>query len=212
MRAELLLAAASSAVLAGLAAYARRRLMWEREARRILSFWFEGDLDELYASRWFVPSGSPAQRSLDGKIREDFGPLLAWAARGGLEGCSTTPRTALALILLLDQLSRHVHREERAQLASTDAAALGVCEALLARGWEKELTSPELVFALMPLRHQPSLARLQRVLAVVDDRIAVEEGNAKLLAKFRRHTQLRLLHLQGEGDPQDILQKEVGAE
>ena len=34
------------------------------------------------------------------------------------------------------------------------------------------------------------------------------EADARLLARFGRHTRLRLLHLQGQGDPHDILERE----
>ena len=66
---------------------------------------------------------------------------------------------------VLDQFARHVHRDApRERLAATDTAALDCCERLLARGWAARLSVPELVFALMPLRHSATVPRLERVL------------------------------------------------
>jgi len=106
----------------------------------------------------------------------------------------------VCLILVLDQFSRHVHRHRRSdpqQQAACDAQALEVCEQLLSQGWERRLSVAEHVFALFPLRHSPSVARLQRALAQVDARCVVEETHGQLLSRFRRATLRRLQDLQG---------------
>lgn len=46
--------------------------------------------------------------------------------------------------------------------------ALAVTERILARGWDKTYAVEELVFALMPLRHSPTVDRLRRVLDITD--------------------------------------------
>lgn len=74
---------------------------------RVLSYWFDGDLSELLSTRWFVQPDSGAQRALDAHIARVFGPLLRRAERGELCSWEQTPRGRLALILLLDQFSRH---------------------------------------------------------------------------------------------------------
>ena len=179
------------------------------EQESVLRFWFDGDLDSLYTTRWFVQVGSQAQTALDAEVVERFGALLQRAEAGELDHwADESPRAAVALTVLLDQISRHVHRAERRLIEANDARALPVCEALLARGWDTALPTAELVFALMPLRHQPTEARLQEVMARSRPRLARSEEDGRLLAKFMRATNLRLQHLQGQGDPDDILERE----
>jgi uncharacterized protein (DUF924 family) len=91
----------------------------------VLDYWFAGDLETAYETKWFVQAGSAAQLALDADIRTRFGELLASAERGELDGAwSRTPQAALALIVLLDQLSRHVHRGDAAAVAANDVRAL----------------------------------------------------------------------------------------
>jgi tRNA(Ile)-lysidine synthetase-like protein len=207
------LAAAAATTVAGFAAYryyGYRRAAAMRALEEVLEFWFDPtkSADELYEERWFVAANSQVQAALDEEVRKRFGSLLTDAA-GMRHRAPMTPRTVLALIILLDQLSRHAHRGERAAIDANDVAALQLARTLLARGWDASLSTAELVFALMPLRHQPSEERLQEVLDRTSPRLAACEEGARLLQRFRRHTQLRLLHLQGSrGDPDDILERE----
>jgi tRNA(Ile)-lysidine synthase TilS/MesJ len=106
-----------------------------------------------------------------------------------------------ALILLLDQFPRHIHRGDRKSIEATDRRALEQCEELVKRGWHRRLTLPELVFALMPLRHSPTPERLRTVLSALDERAAVCAAETALLEKFRGATQTRLLHLEGAAGP-----------
>ena len=176
----------------------------------VLEFWLDPTLEdeELYHQRWFVAAGSAAQSALDAEIRTRFGRLLADAECGRV-GVPSSARTCLAMIVLLDQLSRHAHRSDRARVDANDVLALRLTRDLLARGWDASLSAVQLVFALMPLRHQPTEARLQEVLEITAPRLAECESGTRLLQRFRKHTHTRLLHLEGkQGDPDDILEKE----
>ena len=174
----------------------------------VLDYWFGGDVSTLYDSRWFVPSGSASQRALDAEIRTRFGDILARAQRGELDAAwCASPHSLLALIVLLDQLSRHVHRADEKAVHANDGHALRLTRKLLARGWDASLSASQLVFALMPLRHQPTEERLREVLERTAPRLDENEASVQLLQRFRRHTKLRLLHLEGRGDPQDILER-----
>lgn len=75
------------------------------------------------------------------------------------------PAAPAAALQVLDQFGRHIKRgQPRESLASSDARALRCSEAVVARGWGFRLSVPEHVFALMPMRHTPTLARLDAVL------------------------------------------------
>ena len=206
MRVELV-GAGLFAVCATLAWRLRAKRAVARWQDEVLAYWFDGPSDLLYDSKWFVPAGSSAQASLDAEVRMRFGELLVRAERGLLEGWRTNQRGMLALIVLLDQLSRHVHRGDRARVEANDACALRLTQELTSRGMDTALGPAELVFALMPLRHTPTVERLQEVLQRTASCVESCENGARLLSRFRKHTELRLLHLEGKGDPQDILER-----
>ena len=205
-----LLIASATASLAGCCAYYRRRAHYIAALEQVLDFWFDPtkSSDDLYDQKWFVAANSQAQAALDEEVRKRFGSLLADASSIRLFVPSTA-RTTLALIVLLDQLSRHAFRSDRDRVESNDKLAIQLTQKLLAQGWEATLSTAELVFALMPLRHQPNEARLRDVLDRTAPALASCESGARLLQRFRKHTHLRLLHLEGkQGDPDDILERE----
>jgi len=208
-------AACGAAVAAGTIILAQR---WSRRRcedaedaafEGVLRFWFEGDgTSDLYATRWFVPPGSAALHRLDEEVRARFGATLGRAERGELDHWAASARGCLALVLLLDQLSRHAHRGDGGAVLANDARALVLAERLLARGWHTQLRAAELVFALMPLRHSPTAERLEQAMDLTGAALRTREAEAATLARFRRATELRLQHLQGDGDPHDILERD----
>lgn len=94
----------------------------------VLAFWFEPrptTEGELMASvrRWFM--GGPA---MDAEVTERFGS----AVEGGLEDWMERAEGRLALILLLDQLTRNVYRDQPRMYAG-DARAQQIALASFAR-------------------------------------------------------------------------------
>lgn len=143
----------------------------DSSARAVLEYWFEDTVanDAAVAARmpwWFGGEGDPAARDAD--CRERFGALLGEASRGALDAWTGTPRGRLALILVLDQLPRNVHRGRAAAFA-TDARALAVTRAGLALGHDRELAPVERLFFYMPLQH-------------AEDRDAQDESVARFAA------------------------------
>jgi uncharacterized protein (DUF924 family) len=130
----------------------------------ILSFWI-GDAGEsperaeARLPRWY--GGGPA---LDEEIRTRFGTLADEAARGGHRDWQTAAHGSLALVILLDQFPRNLHRG-RAEAFACDAAALETTEAALARGQERALDVVERGFLLTPFMHSEDAAAQTRGLA-----------------------------------------------
>ncbi len=69
----------------------------------------------------------------------------------------TDPRTALAAVLLFDQLPRNLHRGTP-QAFATDPLARAITHGVLQRGWDKALTPRERQFLAMPLMHSEDIA------------------------------------------------------
>lgn len=172
----------------------------------VVDYWFGGDERAKYRSKWF-PSGSPdAEQRVDKEVTDLFGQALEEALAGRLNGWrevggdDLTP--TVALIVLVDQFSRHVYRfrdllPEAPERARADALGLQLSEELMTRpGWDERLPMSQLVFCLMPLRHSSSVERLDRVAEVIERRQVQLEWNTELLERFRKQTTRRLQHLQ----------------
>ena len=111
----------------------------------LLEFWL-GDAaerpEELSRRKkiWFL-----GDAAFDLELRRRFSDLAAAAASGDYQSWREAPRSALALLLLLDQLPRNIHRDSPASYAQ-DARALELAEEMLAKGFDKELEAIERFF------------------------------------------------------------------
>jgi len=131
----------------------------------VLSFWF-GDLDEdgvpqpEIVERWFRP---PA--GFDEEVSAHFGDVIADAIAGRLDGWAAAPRGRLALILLLDQLTRNVYRGSARAFAG-DAAAVALTLGALDAGEDRALRPIERSFLCLSLMHAEDLPHQDRCVAV----------------------------------------------
>ncbi len=122
------------------------------QAGEIVDFWFSDAAKAL----WFKPTPE-----FDALLRERYAPLMRAAHAGELHDWADTPRGALALIILLDQLPRNVHRGEPASFAS-DAAALAVARQALAAGFDAQVDEEQRPFFYMPFMHSEQLVDQER--------------------------------------------------
>ena len=128
----------------------------------VLDAWFgderDGRRDLPRRKRWFRGG-----RALDAALRERFGATIEAAGRGELDRWRESPDGTLALIVLLDQFPRHVHRGTAAAFAH-DARALDLAAEGIARGHLARLPLVQAVFHVMPYAHDESLASQRRAL------------------------------------------------
>ena len=132
----------------------------------VLEFWFErpATTSEEYGRkirRWYM--GGPA---LDTQIRERFGALVERALAGELEDWAQTTRGRLALILLLDQFTRSIYRDDPRSYAG-DAKAQALSVEALDRGLDHELSIEERHFLMMPLMHAEDLSLQERAIVTI---------------------------------------------
>ena len=129
--------------------------MQDEAIRRILDFWFSAaELDapqiDSRMERWF--STDPAG---DQRIREEFSGLLEEALQGRLDHWAATTEGRLALILLLDQFCRNIHRGTARAFAG-DKRALKLCVEGSMNNEYRSLSPIQRVFFFMPLQHAES--------------------------------------------------------
>lgn len=127
-------------------------------AEDILDFWFA----EPNAAHWFDVSPS-----FDARIRERFGDAAATAAKGTLDDWVATPTGWLALLLLLDQFPRNLHRGD-ARAWAQDVKAQRVALSGLARGDDRKLPPLQRVFAYLALEHAEDAVLQQRSVALFE--------------------------------------------
>jgi len=79
------------------------------------------------------------------------------AKAGVLDHWAATPPGTLALLILLDQLSRNLHRGS-AEAFAGDPKALGLARAAVSRGDDRALAPFERMFLYLPFEHAEDLA------------------------------------------------------
>lgn len=132
------------------------------EIEQVLDFWFgqcapDGSLDLAKKKMWFGDG-----RKHDAAIRERFGALHERAGRGELDQeWAETPAGRIALIVLLDQFSRHIHRDTPAAFAH-DPAAQKLAVAGIDQGVDHQLIPAQRAFFFLPLEHSEDI-ELQRL-------------------------------------------------
>jgi uncharacterized protein (DUF924 family) len=122
-----------------------------------MDFWF-GPVDARGPARlaWFRKDPK-----FDAEIRARFEDVHRAAAAGELEAWRASPEPMLALVVVLDQFSRNLHRDD-ARAFAQDAHALECAREALARGDDLALLPVQRQFLYMPFEHSEELADQDR--------------------------------------------------
>lgn len=152
------------------------------DPQAILDFWF----DEIKPAQWWKKD--PA---FDQLIARRFGHWLEAARTGALDSWAETARGALALVIVLDQFSRNIYRNQALAFAA-DEQALVVATAAIDAGLDAQLNQPQKQFLYMPFMHSESLAVHQRAMALFsaldgDDSAAFERRHMEIIERFGRY-------------------------
>ncbi len=144
----------------------------------IHEFWF-GELDDtgMCASErnplWF---GSSAEN--DARCREQFHDLVEQAVGGGLESWEDRDDGLIALVLLLDQMTRNIYRGSAAAF-SGDERALDLAQRTISSGHYQRLPAIHQVFLYMPLEHNED-PEVQEECVTLFEELAVVTGNEQI--------------------------------
>jgi uncharacterized protein (DUF924 family) len=125
----------------------------DESAVEIVRFWREAG-----PSKWF--GGGAA---FDDQCRETCLDLHMAAARGELGGWEKWPESALALVLLLDQIPRNVFRGS-AHAYATDPMAHAVAGRAIGHGFDRQVEAPLRTFFYLPFMHSEAMLDQQRAL------------------------------------------------
>ena len=157
---------------------------------QVLEFWFGGESRRGKArAKWFSKDDE-----FDAQMRERFGELHAKAARRELEGWRASPEPMLALVLLLDQFSRNLHRGD-ARAFAQDPHARECARQALERGDDLGFLPVERQFLYMPFEHSEDLAMQDRAVELftalaaqtgVDSPLPWAEKHRDVIRRFGR--------------------------
>ena len=137
--------------------------------QEVLDFWFGEIIDEWTTTDrhalWFG-----ARAADDELIRAHFGEAMEQAVAGGMTAWEQKPMDTLALIILLDQMTRVIGRGRAAAFAG-DKRALSLCLAGISGGFARQLPMVAQMFFYLPLEHSELLSHQEKHLALYADMI-----------------------------------------
>lgn len=123
----------------------------------VLTFWFK----ETKSEQWFKKD--PA---FDATVRSRFLALHEILASQPREALFADQRTALASIILFDQMSRNMFRDTPRAFA-TDRLARWIAEAAIAAGYDRDMTKEERAFLYLPFEHAEDPQAQERCVALM---------------------------------------------
>jgi len=140
----------------------------------VLAFWF----GELGPRQWFGKS-----EEVDARIRMRFGALHAQLLATQAEGVEGL-RPTQAAVIVLDQFSRNLYRDDKRAFAA-DAIARRLAKAAVDAGADTTLPPEQRMFLYLPFEHSEALADQQLSL-----RLYERLGNAEWTRYARAHHDL----------------------
>lgn len=152
------------------------------DANAIINFWFV----ETKAEQWWKKD--PA---FDALIKKRFLPLHQQAIRGELEAWRDNALGSLAEIILVDQFSRNIFRNEPQSFAY-DPLALCLAQNALRQGFDQALTLEQKAFLYLPFMHSESPHIHERAVklfqnAGLQENLAFEMRHKKIIDRFGRY-------------------------
>ena len=154
------------------------------DAQSVLDFWFGAPTDPDYGrvrKAWFAKDDA-----FDAEVRDRFGTTIEQALRGELDDWRGEAHSALAQILLLDQLTRNAFRDTPRAFAG-DARALGVASRMVGARLDEALPAFMRAFVYMPFEHAEGLAMQDEAVRLFTRLVADDPGESSSLAYAHRH-------------------------
>ncbi len=151
-------------------------------AQDVLDFWFNDVTPQQHFAK---------DAALDARISERFGALLQAARRCELAAWRTTAGGRLAEIIVLDQFSRNIYRDQASAFAN-DALALALAQELVAGAHDAELPVTQRAFAYLPYMHSESLVIHAQAMVLFDqpgleNNFRFEKAHMDILQRFGRY-------------------------
>jgi uncharacterized protein (DUF924 family) len=148
----------------------------------VLDEWFGGAPDDPATAERKAPLWWGRSEATDAALRERFAATHEAAGRGELDGWAATPAGRVALVVVLDQLSRNLHRGTPRAFAH-DPAALRLATEAVERGEDRTLPFFHRVFLYLPFEHSERLDDQERCCRLMDRLVAESPAPLQELAR-----------------------------
>ncbi len=157
-------------------------------AQEIIRFWFE---ELTPQDHW------KKDPQFDRQLAERFGALHRAASAGELYGWRISPRGRLAEIIVLDQFSRNIYRDQPASFAQ-DSLALCLAQEAISAGAAEALSPTERTFLYMPFMHSESALIHEQAMRLfaepgLEDNFEFEKRHKAIIDRFGRYPHRNLI-------------------
>jgi len=143
--------------------------------QKIIEFWFS----EVSPQEWFG-----ADPKLDKEITNRFEEIHTQACRGELDDWRGSIQGRLAEIIILDQFSRHIYRDQP-EAYNQDLAALILAQIALNTNEDRDLPAMKKAFLYMPFMHSESVLMQRKSIELYD-----QEGLERNLESALEHKRI----------------------
>lgn len=147
----------------------------------LLNYWFPKDTINI-PKFWFNKD-----HDTDFYIKENFYNLLKLAENHKLNTWKTDSKGHLALIILLDQFSRHIYRNT-VDVYKNDVIALNHAREFFLENRDYDLSILEKIMALMPFRHDETVESYEFIIKYIKNDLTYMDP---VWDKFKLHTNLK---------------------
>jgi uncharacterized protein (DUF924 family) len=148
----------------------------------VLTFWFK----ELSPPQWFTKSSE-----LDMTITARFSALHTAAAKGEICSWRSSPEGCLAEIIILDQFSRNIYRDNPKAFAQ-DQLALELAQLAVGQGFDEKVSVQCKMFLYMPFMHSEKIEHHAEALKLfaqdgLEHALEFEKKHLAIIEKFGRY-------------------------
>jgi len=148
----------------------------------VINFWFE----EIDSSHWFKKSDE-----FDEEIKTRFGYLFEEISRGEHYKWRDSSEGRLAEVIVLDQFSRNMFRND-AKSFSKDCLALALAQEAVFHNYDKNLEPRKRGFLYMPYMHSESVIVHEEAIRLFtdlgnEDQLKYEMLHYEIIKKFGRY-------------------------
>ncbi|MEC8428876.1 MAG: DUF924 family protein [Pseudomonadota bacterium] len=152
------------------------------EFNAVLEFWFE----EIDSKLWWTKD-----ISFDDLIRQRFSSLLEQAIAGELAPWRESAQGSLAEVIVLDQLSRNIYRDDPRSFAQ-DPQALALAQIAIAKGYDTQLQDARRSFLYLPFMHSESALIHEQAVILYEsldsgDNLNFELRHKSIIDRFGRY-------------------------
>ena len=119
----------------------------------VMNFWAKAG-----SEKWWAKNDE-----FDAQIKQKFDTTHTYANTGRLDDWIETPDTTLAFVIVLDQFSRNMFRND-ARAFAQDKQCVAIVRSAIANGFDRKLRSDIGMFIYLPLMHSENISDQEQCL------------------------------------------------